>query len=86
MEVRILKRMYTIPAEVAKMALESDPADESRDLINWFGLRMISDTMLDLDASMFKAYCASIFSITAVPEGVAKRVCVRGKARPVPKP
>ena len=64
--LRNFKRMYMIPAEVAKIALEDKSCHESWRYINWFGLGGFFDNMTELDTSMFRSYCHGIFSITEV--------------------
>ena len=69
--LRNQKRMYTIPAEVAKIALEANSCDESWRFISWFELRGFFDHMTELDTAMFRSFCYRIFSIAA-PEVFAQ--------------
>lgn len=67
-DVRTLKRMYTVPGEVAQIALDFQACDETWRNINWFGLKNFFANITEFDAVMFRSYCDSLFSVTEVPE------------------
>ena len=67
-DVRTLKRMYTVPGEVAQIALDFQACDETWRNINWFGLKNFFANITEFDAVMFRSYCDSLFSVTVVPE------------------
>ena len=66
--MRTLKRMYTVPGEVAQIALDFQACHETWRNINWFGLKNFFAKITDSDAVKFRPYCDSLFSVTEVPE------------------